>query len=133
MSKNLSPAELAAQDLDKAANEENPPNEEETNDPPNNEDNDPPDSDDDTNTNDNDSDVDDNEESEEDIAARNLYRNLNDPTVGPAIIEQLAKRMGLKIEGASKTEQRDIVDSIESLVKEELGPEFQIFAGKLSN
>ncbi len=68
---------------------------------------------------------------EEVAAAVNLFRALNDPQSGPAILEVMAKKAGI-IEGSTKKEQKEVVRTINDVVLEHLGPEFSVLGGKLS-
>lgn len=64
--------------------------------------------------------------------ALRLFRALNDPKIGPAILQTMAKEAGITIEGSTKKEQKQLINTISEVVNEELGPEYKFLSEKLS-
>lgn len=64
--------------------------------------------------------------------ALRLFRALNDPKIGPTILQAMAKEAGVTLEGSTKKEQKQLINTISEVVNEELGPEYKFLSEKLS-
>ena len=60
-----------------------------------------------------------------------LYKALKDPKAAPAIIAALAQQVGVLPSSESKTEARQQVKDIKSILADSLGPEYKFLADRL--